>query len=385
MALPQLPLRDLLGRPLESLRVSVTDRCNLRCVYCMPEKDYIWLPREELLTFEELTRLVGVFTDLGVDRVRLTGGEPLLRQHLHRLVKMLAANPRIRDLALTTNGVLLADQAAALKNAGLHRVTLSLDTLRPDRFLAMSQRDEHARVLEGFAAAQSAGFTGTKLDAVIVRGVNDDELAELIEFGRAHAAEVRFIEYMDVGGATQWTGAKVFSRDEMLARLEARYGKITPVIEESSAPASRFTLPDGTVFGIIASTTAPFCQSCNRSRVTADGMWFRCLYATTGTDLRKILRASASHGAAQVPGKGSLGKLDAAQVPGSHGEYDEKKGSLGKIADDDAQLARVIEDAWSGREDRGAEQRHAERFRGAFIPLDELRRNPHLEMHTRGG
>ena len=399
MALPQLPLRDLLGRPLESLRVSVTDRCNLRCVYCMPEKDYVWLPREELLTFEELTRLVGVFTDLGVDRVRLTGGEPLLRQHLHRLVKMLAANPRIRDLALTTNGVLLADQAAALKNAGLHRVTLSLDTLRPERFLAMSQRDEHARVLAGFAAAQSAGFTGTKLDAVIVRGVNDDELAELIEFGRAHAAEVRFIEYMDVGGATQWTGAKVFSRDEMLARLEARFGKIAPVIEESSAPASRFTLPDGTVFGIIASTTAPFCQSCNRSRVTADGMWFRCLYATTGTDLRKILRADASQGAAQVPGKGSLGKLDAAQVPGegslrindaaqvrdSRGEYGEKTDSLRKITAADAQLARVIEHAWRGREDRGAQQRHAERFRGAFIPLDELRRNPHLEMHTRGG
>jgi GTP 3',8-cyclase len=383
MPLPQLPLRDLLGRPLESLRVSVTDRCNLRCLYCMPEKDYVWLPREELLTFEELTRLVGVFTDLGVDRVRLTGGEPLLRQHLHRLVKMLAANPRIRDLALTTNGVLLADQAAALKNAGLHRVTLSLDTLRPERFLAISQRDEHARVLAGLAAVQSAGFTGTKLDAVIVRGVNDDELAELIEFGRAHGAEVRFIEYMDVGGATQWTGAKVFSRDQMLARLEARFGKIAPVIEESAAPASRFSLPDGTVFGIIASTTEPFCQSCNRSRVTADGMWFRCLYATTGTDLRKILRASASHGS--VPGshgdygekKGSLGTTGAPQVPG--------EGSLGTIGAANAQLARVIEDAWRGREDLGAEQRHAERFRGAFIPLDELRRNPHLEMHTRGG
>ena len=284
---------------------------------------------------------------------------------------MLAANPRIRDLALTTNGVLLADQAATLKSAGLHRVTLSLDTLRPERFLAMSQRDEHARVLAGFAAAQSAGFTGTKLDAVVVRGVNDDELADLIEFGRAHGAEVRFIEYMDVGGATQWTGAKVVSRDEMLEGLEARYGKIKPVIEESAAPAARFALPDGTIFGIIASTTAPFCRSCNRSRITADGMWFRCLYATTGTDLRKILRAGSS-----TPG--------AAQVPGSHGEGGEKKASPG-ISDVETQLARVIEDAWRGREDRGAEQRHAERFRGAFIPLDELRRNPHLEMHTRGG
>jgi cyclic pyranopterin phosphate synthase len=351
---PQLPLRDLLGRPLESLRLSVTDRCNLRCLYCMPEQDYVWLPREELLTFEELTRLVESFTALGVDRVRLTGGEPLLRQHLDRLVRMLAANPRIRDLALTTNGVLLADYAAALKAAGLHRVTLSLDTLRPERFRAMSQRDELARVLAGFAAAERAGFTGTKLDAVVVRGVNDDELADLLEFGRAHNAEVRFIEYMDVGGATRWTGEKVVSRDEMLAQLERRFGKITPLAEESPAPASRFTLPDGAVFGIIASTTAPFCRSCNRSRVTADGMWFRCLYATTGTDLRKLLRGA--------PGE-SAGEREAVA----------------------ARIARVIEDAWRGREDRGAELRHAEHARGAFIPLDELRRNPHLEMHTRGG
>src|SRR5579864_1413067 len=238
-----LPLRDQLGRPLESLRVSVTDRCNLRCLYCMPEEEYTWLPRAELLTFEEVTRLVEVFTSLGVRQVRLTGGEPLMRHELHRLIKMIAANRQVRDIALTSNGVLLADQVDALREAGLHRITVSLDTLRPAQFRAMTRRDDHDRVIAGIQSVRRAGFTGTKLDAVIVRGVNDDELADLIEFGRANDAEVRFIEYMDVGGATRWTGEKVVSRDEMLAQLEQRFGKITPLAEDSSAPASRFTLP----------------------------------------------------------------------------------------------------------------------------------------------
>src|SRR5579872_3848462 len=168
-------LLDRLGRPLRSLRVSVTDRCNLRCEYCMPEQDYVWLPREELLTFEELASLVGVFTSLGVTDVRLTGGEPLLRRDLDRLVAMLAANPRIRDLALTTNGVLLAEQAQALRRTGLHRVTVSLDTLCADRFRTLTRRDDHAHVIDGIAAAKSADFAGTKIDSVIMRGVNDDE------------------------------------------------------------------------------------------------------------------------------------------------------------------------------------------------------------------
>src|SRR6185437_6197195 len=163
-------LRDLLGRPLASLRVSVTDRCNQRCLYCMPEEDYVWLPRKELLTFEELAETVDVFTEVGVTRVRLTGGEPLLRHDLDQFVRMLAANTRIADLALTTNGVLLADQAGSLKRAGLHRVTISLDTLRPERFLAMTRRNDHSRVLAGIAAARGAGFTSTKLDAVIIKG-----------------------------------------------------------------------------------------------------------------------------------------------------------------------------------------------------------------------
>ncbi len=353
-----LPVRDRLGRPLESLRLSVTDRCNLRCLYCMPEEDYIWLPREELLSFEELARLVEIFTGLGVSRVRLTGGEPLLRQNLDRLVALLAQNSRVEDLALTTNGILFSDQADALKRAGLGRVTISLDTLRPARFRQMTRRDEHHRVLSAFDAARRAGFTGTKADAVIVRGENDDEIADLIEFGRANGAEVRFIEYMDVLGATKWSMAKVVSRSEILQHLERRYGKITPAGEASSAPATRFLLPDGTVFGIIASTTAPFCRTCDRSRITADGFWYRCLYATDGTDLRKLVRGGA--------GSSSASRASA-------------------DADADAEIARVIEEAWRGREDRGAEERAAGSRREAFIRIEELRRDPHLEMHTRGG
>jgi GTP 3',8-cyclase len=349
-----LPLRDRLGRPLESLRLSVTDRCNLRCLYCMPEEDYVWLPRQELLSFEELVRLVDIFTKLGVTRLRLTGGEPLLRHNLDRLIAMLTQNADIRDLALTTNGVLFADQAEALKRAGLGRVTISLDTLRRDRFRQMTRRDEHQRVLFAFDAARRAGFSGTKLDAVIMRGENDDELADLIEFGRQNDVEVRFIEYMDVLGATKWSMAKVVSRDEMLERLERRYGKITPVAETSSAPASRFLLPDHTVFGIIASTTSPFCRTCDRSRITADGMWYRCLYATSGTDLRNLLRAA---------GTTADGSREAANV----------------------EIAEVIADAWQAREDRGAEERASRNNREELVTIEELRRDPHLEMHTRGG
>src|SRR5258708_25459014 len=195
-------LADQLGRPLRSLRVSVTDRCNLRCNYCMPQEEYVWLPRQELLTFEEMAGGVEVLTSVGVEDVRLTGGEPLLRRDLPQLVRMLAANSRIRDLALTTNGVLFAEQGEALHAAGLHRVTISLDSLRPERFVALTGRDSHAQVLEGISAAQRLGFPKLKLDTVLLRGVNEDELANLIEYGRAGESQVRFIEYMDVGGAT---------------------------------------------------------------------------------------------------------------------------------------------------------------------------------------
>ena len=339
------PPADVFGRPLRSLRVSVTDRCNLRCRYCMPEEEYVWLPREELLTFEEITAVVGLFTELGVEDVRLTGGEPLLRKDLPLLVRMLARNPRIKDLALTTNGVLLAEQARALREAGLHRVTISLDTLRPERFKALTRRDTHAQVLRGIEAARAAGFRRIKIDTVILRGHNEDELAGILEFGKQVSAEMRFIEYMDVGGATQWSMDKVFTRAEVLDHLSRRYGRVDPVYEDSSAPAERFLLPDGTVFGIIASTTTPFCRRCDRSRLTADGMWYLCLYAQQGHDLRKMLRGGAAK--------------------------DEIKSTIVSV--------------WEGRSDRGAEDRKALGARGTLVPIEQLRKDPHLEMHTRGG
>jgi len=341
-------VQDTFGRPLRSLRLSVTDRCNLRCNYCMPEEEYTWLPRETLLTFEEMTTLTELFTELGVDKVRLTGGEPLLRKDLPTLMRMLRQNPRITDLALTTNGVLLAEQAQAFYEAGLHRVTVSLDTLKPERFKALTRRDTFESVLEGIEAVGQAGFNGLKLDTVAIRGYNDDELIDLIEYGKGVGAEVRFIEYMDVGGATDWSMDKVFSRQAILASLEQRYGRIEPVIEDSSAPAQRFALPDGTTFGIISSTTVPFCSTCDRSRLTADGMWFLCLYATQGVDLRQSLRAGASR----------------------------------------AEIKARILAGWQGRADRGAERRkELERsgIRARLVEIERLREDPRLEMHTRGG
>jgi len=338
-------IRDAFSRPLRNLRLSVTDRCNLRCAYCMPEEEYAWLPRADILTFEEIARLVGVFADLGVDKVRFTGGEPLLRKDLPRLVRMIAAEPRIRDLAITTNGILLAQEAQALRDAGIQRVTVSLDTLKPDRFRALTRRDAYQQVREGIEAVGRMGWPGLKLDTVVMRGVNDDEMLDLIEFARGVAAELRFIEYMDVGGATRWSMDQVVARAEILERLGARYGRIEPIEEVSSAPADRFRLPDGLHFGIISSTTAPFCQTCDRSRLTADGQWLLCLYATAGMDLRKHLREGASKD----------------------------------------QLASLIRSAWERRLDRGAEQRLLLKDRQPLVQIGELKAKPHLEMHTRGG
>jgi GTP 3',8-cyclase len=336
---------DRFDRPLRSLRISVTDRCNLRCQYCMPEADYAWLPRESILDFEEIATVADAFTSLGVDRVRLTGGEPLLRRDVPALVELLAARPAIRDLALTTNGVLLAAQAAALKAAGLHRITVSLDTLRRDRFQALARFDELGSVLAGIDAAARAGFDAMKIDTVVIRGRNDDELRDLIEFGRSVNAEVRFIEYMDVGGATHWSMGAVVSRREILARLSEAYGDIVPLAGRDSAPAERFVLPDGTTFGIIASTTEPFCAACDRSRLTADGLWLLCLYARGGLDLRHPLREGATR----------------------------------------EELAHLISTVWSMRADRGAEERLGSPAREVLIPVAALKRDAHLEMHTRGG
>ena len=340
-----MAIADTHGRPLESLRLSVTDRCNLRCQYCMPEKNYVWLPRKDILTFEETGFLIDVFASMGVDRVRITGGEPLLRTDLPDLIRLLAAKSPIRDLALTTNGVLLADQASDLRAAGLHRITVSLDTLKADRFRLLTRLDSLEDVQAGLAEAVRVKFDSVKIDTVVIRGVNDDELVSILEYGRRLSAEVRFIEYMDVGGATQWSLADVVSRTEILQTIEARYGRVTPVEEATSAPAERFRLDDGTTFGIIASTTAPFCSACDRSRLTADGLWYLCLYAGAGTDLRRPLRNGTS-------------------AEGLRG---------------------LIETVWQGRVDRGAEQRLAAENRQSLIPVETLQKQPHLEMHTRGG
>lgn len=340
---------DMFGRPLGSLRLSVTDRCNLRCNYCMPEPEYVWLPREDILTLEEMATLTGYFADLGVDKVRLTGGEPLLRRDLARLVRLLRQDRRITEVALTTNGVLLADSVQELYEAGLDRVTISLDTLRPERFRQLTGRDEFSRVLEGIESVGKTGFGKLKLDTVAIRGFNDDELGALVEFAKHYQAEVRFIEYMDVGGANEWTMNKVLSQDMILDHLSRRYGQIIPLPERGAAPAQRFRLPDGAIFGIIPSTTVPFCAHCDRSRVTADGMWYLCLYAATGVDLRKPLRLGASSGA----------------------------------------MREFIRSVWEARQDRGAEDRKAlERVglrSGGLIDIDRLRQDPHLEMHARGG
>ena len=341
---PAVPLSDQYGRPLRSLRISVTDRCNMRCRYCMPEEDYLWLPRESILSFEEIDRLVGIFARLGVHKVRLTGGEPLLRQELPKLVALLRRHPSLGDLALTTNGILLARHAAELRAAGLGRVTVSLDTLQASRMLEFARSARHADILEGIAAARATGF-GVKLNAVVIRGYNDDELTDLVEYGRAAGVEVRFIEYMDVGGATGWSMEQVVSRREILERLAHRYGSIEPIGQTDSAPAERFALPDGTTVGVIASTTAPFCRTCDRGRLTADGTWLLCLYGETGLDLREALRAGCT----------------------------------------DEEIAAQIAERWSAREDRGAEIRAAAPERGVLYQLESLRADPRREMHTRGG
>jgi len=311
----------------------------------MPEEEYVWLKHEELLTYEEIVEITDIFTELGVDKVRLTGGEPLLRRDLDRLVGMLARNSRIRDLALTTNGVLLSQHARRLREAGLHRLTVSLDTLQPERYRAFTRRDTHTQVLEGIAAAREAGFDGLKINTVVMRGFNDDELAELIDFGKGIGAEVRFIEYMDVGGATRWSVDQVVSRREMLDVLGRRFGPIQPVPENGSAPADRYVLPDGTTFGIISSTTQPFCRTCDRARLTIDGIWFLCLYAKDGVDLKRLLRGGVSR----------------------------------------EQIAATIADVWRKRTDRGAEERLGLSSRTILFQIEDLRKDPHREMHTRGG
>ena len=313
-------LVDSFGRVHTNLRVSVTDRCNIRCTYCMPEA-VTFLPRAHLLTFEEIDRLVRVAAGLGVTKVRLTGGEPLVRRDLHRLVARLVAVPGIVDLGLTTNGMLLAEQARDLYDAGLRRLNISLDTLDPARFRALTRRDGLDRVLAGIDAARAAGFGPIKLNAIAIRGETEPEVVPLAHFARERGAELRFIEYMPLD-AGAWERDKVLLADELIARLEAEFGPLAPARDrDPRSPSLDFEYADGGGrVGVIASVSRPFCGSCNRLRLTADGKLRNCLFARDEDDLRALARdpavgdaALAAAFRASVAGKRAGHEIDSAQ------------------------------------------------------------------------
>jgi GTP 3',8-cyclase len=292
-------VRDLVGRPVRDLRISVTDRCNFRCVYCMPKevfgRDYRFLERRELLTFEEIARVARTFAGLGVEKIRLTGGEPLLRRELERLVEMLAAIPGL-DLTLTTNGSLLPQKARSLADAGLGRITVSLDSLDDDVFRAMNDVDFPVeRVLAGIEAAAAAGLAPVKVNTVVKRGVNEDSILPLARYFRGTGHIVRFIEYMDVGHTNGWRLDDVVPAAEILERIAAEM-QLEPVPPRYQGEvAQRFRYVDGSgEIGVIASVTQPFCGTCTRARLSAEGRLYTCLFATRGHDVRALLRSGAS-------------------------------------------------------------------------------------------
>lgn len=291
---------DRLDRPVRDLRLSVTDRCNFRCTYCMPREvfgpDHAFLPRTEILSYEEFTRLTRVFVDLGVTKVRLTGGEPLLRRDLEKLVAMIAAIPGVEDIALTTNGSLLAGRAASLRAAGLHRVTVSLDSVDPRTFRDLADvRLPLAAVLDGIAAAAAAGLAPVKLNAVIRRGVNDDGVPDLVEYARAEGHILRFIEFMDVGTTNHWLHHDVVPAAEIVAGIDALHPLEPVAPDRRGEVAKRWRYRDGAgEIGVISSVTQPFCGDCTRARITSTGELFTCLFAARGTDLRSPLRGGAS-------------------------------------------------------------------------------------------
>jgi GTP 3',8-cyclase len=291
---------DRLGRPVRDLRVSVTDRCNFRCTYCMPRDvfgaDHAFLPRSEILSFEEIARLVGVFAYLGVSKVRLTGGEPLLRKDLEKLVTHVAQIPGIDDVALTTNGSLLASRAESLRAAGLNRVTVSLDSVDPAVFALLGDtKIPLSRVLDGIAAAKAAGLTPVKLNAVIQRGINDDGLLDLVDYAREHGHVLRLIEFMDVGSTNSWQRSEVVPATEIIDRIATVHPLEPAPVGRYGEVARRWTYADGAgEIGVITSVTQPFCTDCTRARLTATGELFTCLFANRGQDLRALLRAGAS-------------------------------------------------------------------------------------------
>ena len=304
-----MELIDPYGRTVRDLRISITDRCNFRCTYCMPAEGLKWLPRDEVLTYEELYRLASICVNtFEVDGIRLTGGEPTMRAHLSSLVEQLAtltvpahsSSPRAGqpiDLAITTNGATLRLIAGELFDAGLRRINISLDTLKRERFAEMTRRDELDRVLEGIDAAIATGFNPVKINAVVQKGVNDDEIVDLATFGRDKGVEVRFIEYMPLDAEGGWSHATVVSQDEIVSAISAVY-PLEQVPARGAAPADRWRYLDGRgTVGVIPSVTKPFCGDCDRVRLTADGQFRTCLFATNEFDLRALLRNGADDAA----------------------------------------------------------------------------------------
>jgi len=288
-----MDLIDPFGRTIRDLRISVTDRCNFRCTYCMPEEGMKWVPRSDVLTFEEIERLARLFVErFEVDGLRLTGGEPTMRAHLPVLVGKLAALGV--DLSMTTNGSTLRNMAHELRDAGLRRVNVSLDTLVREKFHRMTKRDELERVLDGIEAAKEAGFAPVKINAVIERGVNDDEIVDLARYGRDNDVEMRFIEFMPLDATGHWLNDKVVGQDEIVAALSAEF-PLESVPARGAAPADRWRYLDGRgMVGVIPTVTKPFCGDCDRVRMTADGQFRTCLFATTEFDLLKMMRAGVT-------------------------------------------------------------------------------------------
>jgi cyclic pyranopterin phosphate synthase len=335
-------LIDGLGRPLRDLRISITDRCNFRCSYCMPLEKYEWIDRHEILTFEEMTRLASLFVQLGVEEVRLTGGEPLLRHGVEKLIGQLASIQGLKDLSLTTNASLLSEQAEGLAKAGLNRINVSLDTIKPEKFRDMTQRDDLANVLKGLSAAAKSGLMPIKINSVIQRGVNDDDIEGLLEFSRQNGYQLRFIEYMDVGNSNNWVSDGMVPKNEILERINSLFPLEEVGRDDQSAPAVEYRFKDGLGnVGVIASVTEPFCTGCTRARLTADGRLVLCLFSDQGFDLKKLIRAGAT----------------------------------------DADLISSIRTTWAKREDRYSEERLEAMNSGDYKPNSRKK----IEMIRLGG
>jgi cyclic pyranopterin phosphate synthase len=301
-------LVDSFGRVHNNLRISVTDRCNIRCVYCMPEQVQ-FLPKKELLSFEEIERIVRIAVTLGIDKVRLTGGEPLVRRNLPALVEKLAAIEGLKDVGLTTNGMLLAPVVRSLCDAGLKRINISLDTLDPAKFERLTRRPGLEHVIEGILAAKEAGLDPVKINAVAIRGVTEDEIVPLASFARKHGLDLRFIEYMPLDAGRSWEREKVLFAADIVEALAAGIGPLAPIADQDPrAPALDYEYADGGGHvGFIASISRPFCMSCNRIRLTSDGKLRNCLFALEETDVRSLLRDGAADGAIAQAIRASVG------------------------------------------------------------------------------